>query len=355
MQLTKSLAKAARKMARGAKGGDYSAISRATQDVVNNFEVNPYNYLGVYTPVYDKEEKEYVWSKTENSSNSITFRSDKDGVDVIMTVSPNSWTGKFTTTDYDYDYDYTTGNYNEYDIVNHWTMKVPAKVTMNMGYQGVSAASAVVESNFDEAGHKLDIKASAKVANIIANAQISGTDSKISEIADATVGGTRIFYSVADVTGNGLCDRNKIENLFSKSENEIASEIDKLFTGATVKTNILERIQMETKCSSLKELVKTGDYDDEVQSEVNAFAAALNNSIKTNLYFGNTTYNQGALTWGVMPVSEYWYTYYEITPMVNLASGGSPISVKEFIDSDVLKGAVDAIESILNAYGKLFD
>ncbi|MDE6339608.1 MAG: hypothetical protein K2K97_07470 [Muribaculaceae bacterium] len=352
-QLAKSLARAARKMARGAKGGDFAAVPRAAQEVVYDLEVSPYAYTGVYTPVYDNEEEEFVWTRTADSANQIIFRSEKDGVDVVMTVSSNSWTGKFTTTDYDYDY--VNGNYQEYDIINNWTVRVPAQVNLNMGYRGESAASAVVVSNFNESGHTLEVKASAKLANIIANAQVSGTDTKVTEISDATVGGTRIFYSTAEVTGNGLCDRQKLENIFSQDQEVIAEQIDNLFTGATVKANILERIQLESKCSSLRELVKAGDYDDEVQAEVDAFANALNNAVKTNLYFGNTGYDQGSLTWGVMPVTDYWITYYEVSPMIQLASGGSPMSVEEFFDSDTLKGAIKAIEQIINAYGKLFD
>ena len=99
-----------------------------------------------------------------------------------------------------------------------------------------------------------------------------------------------------------------------------------------------------------------GNYDDGVKSEADAFAKALNDNVKTSLQFGNTSYEQGSLIWGVVPVNEGWgYTYYEVNPLVQLAGGGSPMSLEEFFESDTLSGAIDAIQRILEAYGKLFD
>lgn len=355
-EFAETFAKGARKMARALKNGNYAAAPRAAQDVVYDLNVNPYEYLGVYTPVYDADEEEYIWTRTADSPNAIIFKSERDAVEVVLTVSSNSWTGKLTTVDYGYGYNPSTGTYEEYDELTNWEIKVPAKATLNMGYRGESAASAVVESNYSETAHTLSVKASAKLANIVANVQASGTDTKVTEISDATVDGTRIMYTTAEVLGNGLCDGKKLNALFMQDWEQIAAQVDNIFTSATADANLLDRIQLNAKCESLKDFVLAGNYDDEVKSEADAFAKALNDNVKTSLQFGNTSYEQGSLIWGVVPVNEGWgYTYYEVNPLVQLAGGGSPMSLEEFFESDTLSGAIDAIQRILEAYGKLFD
>ena len=352
-----SVAKAARSMARAAQSGDYAAISRAVQHVSQSFDVNPRDYLGVYTPVYDREEEEYFWSKTAESSNAIIFRSAQDGVEVSLTVSPESWTGKFATSEYDYD-GYWDDQQNTWisqdtEITTNWTVNVPAKMTLAMVHNGVTAASAVVESNFNEGAHTFGVKTTATVANIQANAEVSGTDSKITEKCNATIGGTRLLYSVAEVTGANLCNRQVIEQIANAGQETAASQIDNLFKGATAKIDVLDRIQLNSTCSSLKQIVEGVDYDEERLSEANAFANALNNNIKTTIKFGNTDYEQGTVTWGTMPHTAWGYTWYDVTPLIKLADGSS-MSLGDFIDSDALNGSVSAIKGIIDTYRRAF-
>ena len=353
-----SVANAARAMAQGTRSGDYAAVSRAVQHVSQSFEVNPSQYLGVYTPVYDSEEKEYYWSKTAESSNAIIFRSEQDGVEVSLTVSPESWTGKFTTSDYDYD-GYWDDQQNTWvsqdtETTTHWTVSVPAKMTLAMVHNGVTAASAVVESNFNESAHTFTVNASVSVANIQANAQTSGTDSKIIEKCNANIGNTRVLYSVGEVNGSNLCDRQKIEQIANAGHQSAASQIDNMFKNANVKVDFLDRIQLTSTCSSLKQIVAASDYDDENLSEVNAFANALNSNVKTTLKFGNTDYEQGTVTWGAMNYNDYGYTWYEVEPMIKLA-GGSAMSLGDFIDSSAVSGSVTAINRIIETYCRAFN
>ena len=352
------MAMAARKMVRATASGDYVGLARAVEYISQDQNVNPYAALGIYTPVYNKEYDEYVWTRTADSSNSIVFRSEKDKTEVSLVVSRDSWTGKFDTTDWDYDYDYdpVTGEYNyyEYDITNHWTVRVPAKMTLDMKYSGSSAATAEVESNFDEAGHKFSVKATATVANITANVNTNGTDAKITEWCDVTIGGTRVLSSTGEVNGDGLCDRKKIEQMAEMSESQLVAQIDNIFKGANVKVDLLSRIQAEAKCSSLRDIISAADYDDEELSEVRAFVNALNKNFKTTLYFGNTSYEQGSLTWDYVNEKDWGYSWYEVVPMIQLAEGGSPMSLEDFFETGTLNDAAKTIQSIVDSYCRVF-
>ena len=348
-----SVSEAARAMAQGVRSGDYAAVSRAAQHISQSFDVNPRDYLGVYTPVYDSEEEEYFWAKTADSSNAIIFRSAQDGVEVSLTVSPESWTGKFTTSEYDYEYDYSTQTGTEYEITTNWTVAVPAKMTLAMVHNGETAASAVVESNFNESAHTFAVNASVSVANIQANAQTSGTDSKIIEKCNANIGNTRVLYSVGEVTGSNLCNRQVIEQIANSGKENAASQIDNLFKGATAKVDVLDRIQLNSTCSSLKQIVAAWGYDESDLSEVNALINALNSNVKTSLKFGNTDYEQGSVTWGAMNHTQWGYTWYDVEPMIKLADG-SAMSLGDFIDSGALNGSISAIESIIDTYRRAF-
>ena len=357
MGYSHALAKATRSMAQNTESGDYAGISRAVQQVSNSFTVNPRDYLGVYTPVYDDEEEEYVWAKTADSFNAIIFRSEKDRVEVSLTVSGESWTGKFDTVDYDYDGYWDDKNQvwvsNDTEITTHWNVNVPAKLTFVMSHNGDNAVSAVVESNYSESAHTFAVKSSAQLANISANAEVTGIDTSISEKCNASIGSSRVLYSVAEVKGTNLCNRQMLEQLGNAGPDAIASQIDNLFKGATAKVDLLDRIQISSSCSSLKAIVANGDYDEEVLQEVNAFAAALNSSVTTTLNFGNTDYEQGTITWGAMPHTSWGYTWYDVEPMVALA-GGSAMSFGDFIDSGALNGSINAIKGIVNTYRGAF-
>ncbi|WP_295730549.1 hypothetical protein [uncultured Muribaculum sp.] len=355
-----------RAIARAVESGDYAGISRAVQQVTNNASFNPYTYRGVYTPVYDAEEDEYAWVKTLESENAIIFRSEQDRVEVSLTMSGDTWTGKFTTNEYDYDYDYdpNTGDYNytEYDITTHWTVNVPAKMTFVMSHNGQAAASAVVESNYNEGGHTFAIKTSVSVANIQTNGDVSGTDSKVTEKCSATVGSTRVLYSVGEVNGSGLCDRNKIDQLVNAGHVAASAQVDNIFKGATAKVDIIDRIQLNSTCSSLKQIVANGGYNEDVEDEVRAMATALNNNVKTTLKFGNTDFEQGTITWKCMPHSytsgwgeewEYTYTWYQADPVITL-SDGVDMSLGSFMESGSMQSVVRTLESIRDTYMRAF-
>ncbi len=226
-------------------------------------------------------------------------------------------------------------------------------MTMAMTYNGQTAASAVVESNVNVAAHNFSIKTSAYVANIQANAETIGTDSKIVENASAHIGTTRVFYSTGEVKGSSLCDMQKIEQLGNLSQSQIAAQIDNLFSGATAKADFLDRIQVSASCNSLRDMVANGDFDDENLALTNAFVKAINDNVKTTLCFGNTSYEQGTLTWAAMPHEEWSYTWYEIQPMVKLA-GCQAMSLEGVLESGMLNGSLEAIQSIVETYMRAF-
>lgn len=342
----------ARAIARAVETGDYAEISRAVQYITEDESVNPYEYRGVYTPVKG-EYGDYEWVKTLESSNAIIFRSEEDRVEVSLTMSGESWTGKLTTNDYDGYWDDVKNEYIDQEITTHWTMTIPAKMTLVMSSNGQTAASAVVESNYNEGGHTFAIKTTVSVANIQANGEVSGTDSKISEKCSAVIGNTRVLYSVGEINGTGLCDRQKLEQLAEAGHEAASAQIDNIFKGATAKVDVLDRIQLNSTCSSLRQIVANGNYDESVKSEVNALATAINNNVKTTLKFGNTDFEQGTVTWTAVPHTSWGYTWYDVAPVIKLADGAA-MSLEGFMETSSMKSVVRTFESICDTYMNAF-
>lgn len=286
-------------MAKGARG-ELDYLTRAAY--VYTYNINFDRFAGKYEP----DSRSERWLHTADSKDIIFLFTDKDLRPCELRIyKDGNGTSDFTIdyTDEDY-YD----NYSEHYIYN---LSIPHTVKAELKQNGKVIASSKVTSKIDLNGHKISAAAEAEVANIKATVSLSGDDKKITAEADIKIDGSTKCSTKATINGNGLCDRDNIEDLIDSEWN--SSLVAATFKDGTCNADMLGKVQVTGTITYTPDIIDALDqdwssyeYDNTTQAEVACRRACrvLNDNIKAYLRFNGKSKNQAELTF--QPYLDSW-------------------------------------------------
>lgn len=246
-----------------------------------------------YTGVYEPNLRTGCWERTGNS-NDVVFLCKVNGQDFEIKAAPSNGTWVLELDD----------NY-----------EIPLSVTTTLTYGGKKLASTVVESKYDQRGHKAFLKISAQAANIAVSTDLDGDDSHLTEKAYATVDGKCLIDATMTVKGNNLCDMYAYASL----EDAGPAQLEAMFKSATFSVNILDRVFFNGSGSNIVKLTDAfgfyGDQSDgnrkEVVNECRKACNVIEDNLKAEVKFAGSNEVQGRLVFEpyVYEYGSYWDVY----------------------------------------------
>ncbi len=339
------LAEMAKSFVIGLSTGDPGSLSRAANTFVTRYEISFDKLKGVYTP----DTRNQVW-KRDPSGNDIVFRFGT--TEFKVQVSGGNWDIEFADS-YDDWWDDAT-------YVEEYKVTVPKNIVMTVTDSGKELVKSVVETNLDINGHNFHVKTSLRAANITLDALVDGNNNLISESQSMTVGGQRFLTTVTSVNGSHLCDMEYLSEIFDEDVESAVSKIDNTFGKGVTSVNICDRVQIKAEISKIGTLMAAGSYDSYTYYNKNAendavkFASSLNNNVKAQMYFGNTSVAQADMQW-----QKCYYEYYAgvgdwyVEPVI-VFGDGSRFTFEEYFDESRFANAENKFLSLVYLYESLW-
>ena len=312
---------------------DPSYLTRAAVDYVYNIDFE--NFKGIYQP------GKYEWEKI-GDSNDVIFKFTGitgQNCELKATGSSNYYDTSFEWTDEDYYYGSDTSQYN---------FHVPAQVNVTLSEGNTKLATCQVNSKVNFASHNFTVDCQVKVANITAEAKTEGNDSKVTETATTTVNGTKYIYDYAVATGSHLCDIDFYNKNFGNNS-DYATAFSQMFSQGEATVNVLDKVSVDGTIQYTYALYDAlGLYADSVV-EAEAYVALLNNNIKGQVRYNNTTTVQATIGWSYTAEKYSWGTEYQIEPQLIFPDGTSYYFTKYF------ETGFSGVENLWNSLTKKYE
>lgn len=291
---------------------DPSYLTRAAVYYVYNIDFE--NFKGIYQP------GEYEWEKV-GSSNDVIFKfTGPTGQDCELKASGSS-------NYYDTTFEWTDDYYD--DETYQYNLHVPAQVNVTLTEGGTQLATAQVNSNVNFAAHNFTVDCQVKVANITANAKTEGTDSKVTENATTTVNGTKYITNFAVATGNHLCDIDFYNKNFG-DDSDLASAFSQMFSQGEATVNVLDKVSVDGTIQYTYAMYEALGLEPDSAAEAEAYVTLLNNNIKGQVRYNNTTTVQATVGWSYTAEKYSWGTEYHIEPELVFPDGTTYYFTKYF-------------------------
>lgn len=334
--------------------GDLDALTRAAMTYSYTLKFD--RFAGVYEP----ESKSEKWVKTGDSKDIIFKFTNQSNQPVEMKVSQSggSYDVDFSVMDWDYD------SYEEYEIQYNYFLSVPKNVTASLIENGKELANSTVVSSVDVKGHKINADVNATLMNIKALCKVDGNDSKVEARAEFFVSGNKVADSYATITGNHLCDKTKYESFEDMDDDQIESELAKMFKTGDCSGNLLDKVQVYGQMEYYRELASDLDsywdeYDfnskDQAQKACQTVCDRLNKNVRTQLRYNKTATDQATIQF--VPFFYQWGSseqYWECYVSANLLF---PDKTTYNIDSyfDRFTNVTNKWNSLISAYEKIWN
>lgn len=344
-----------RQLAKAAKG-DVDALTRAANSYSYNIKFD--RFAGIYEPVSSREE----WVKTGNS-NDIIFRfTNKSAQPVELKISQSGGVSdlEYSYSEWDWEYDYNIGDYKEIEEKYTYYLSIPKNVTTTLTENGSSLANATVISSIDVKGHTLSANIDATLMNLRATAKVAGNDSKVEARTELYVSNEKIASAYATLEGSGLCDLDRYEKMEDLDDDDLYSELAKMFKSGDCGLDMLGEVQVYGQGTYYREMpldldgwFDKWDYESQAAALQGCQDACdrLNKSIKMQLRYNNTSTDQATAFF--QPAFDDWgYGWEYYTDCVLLFPDDTKYSVEEYFKNfTTVSGKFD---SLLDAYQKIW-
>lgn len=321
---------------RAVGSADASYLTRVAVDYVYN--INFENFKGIYQP------GKYEWEKI-GDSNDVIFRFtgvNGQNCELKATGSSNYYDTSFEWTEDDY--------YG--DEITQYNFHIPAQVKVTLTEGNTQLAECQVNSNVNFAYHNFTIDCQVKVANITAEAKTEGNDSKVTETATTTVNGTKYIYDYAVATGNHLCDINFYNKNFGNNE-DYATAFSQMFSKGEATVNVLDKVSVDGTIQYTYALYDALGLSPDSAVEAETYVALLNNNIKGQVRYNNTSTVQATVGWSYTAEKYSWGTTYQIEPQLIFPDGTSYYFTKYFESG--FSGVENLWNSLTRKYEAMWD
>ena len=339
---------------RKALKGDLSALTRAGQ--VYTYNLKFADYTGIYTAQGN------VWRKTSDSDH-IEFRfSDQTGQNCVLKVTASSDYSNINFDIEDYDYFWDGSQYVEENWTDEYRIQVPRTVNVALTQGSNTIASSEVKSNINLQNHTFTADVTANVANLSANAHISGNNISANTTVKGYVGGTELVNAEATLNGSRLCDYEYLQSILD-DENEEA--IANLFSNANATGTILNKIRVSASASmnaSLRHVLAADSYwsvydgysIQEARNEANTYITHLRNAFNNKVCFNNLNTERASIDyiakqWG--SESEWWDI--EVVPVIAFPDG-TTYEFEEYFETG-FDGVASVFENLVDSYYRLWN
>ena len=320
-------------LSKGVASSDPSYLTRAIVDYVYN--INFENFKGIYEP------GKYEWEKTADSNDVIFRFTGINGQECELKAAGSS-------NYYDTSFEWTEEDRYYGDESSQYNFHVPAQVKVTLKEGNTQLAECQVTSNVNFASHNFTVDCQVKVANITAEAKTEGNDSKVTETATTTVNGTKYIYDYAVVTGSHLCDIDFYNKNFGNNDN-YASAFSQMFTKGEATVNVLDKVSIDGTIQYTYAMYDAlGLYADSAV-EAETYVALLNNNIKGQVRYNNTTTVQATIGWSYTTEKYSWGTEYYIEPQLVFPDGTSYYFTKYF------ETGFSGVENLWNSLTKKYE
>lgn len=291
-----------------------------------------------YSGVYEPNDDDRIWERTGDNDN-LVFKFSHYGAacELKVVASNDKWSVNIGSED---------------------TVEVPKTLTITLTEGNSTLLSSTVKSDYNASSHTLNANTNTTVANINVTAVVNGTDSKITANQTFTIGGKTIQTAQATITGNNLCDRNKIEDAI---ENEDENALKTFFTNATGESDILGRVQIKAEVTSLYQLVKADDdrwdayeeagWSNSAEEEIEkTYANTMNNYVKCSFYFAGKSEKQGDIIFKAIPEEYYSYTYWDTYMVLQFSSDNSTYEFEQYFGDGNFHSTETLFTDIVDTY-----
>ena len=321
-----------RSMARAAASADPSSLTRAVYEYV--YDINFNNFKGIYEP------GNYEWEQV-GESNDVVFRfTNAKGQNCELKAVGSS-------TEYNTSVDWTEDKwFGEESYQYNFT--IPAEVSLTLTENGTQLVTAKVISNVNFAGHNFSINTEVKAANIIATAQTTGNDSKVTETAETKVGGQLYISETAVVNGSHLCDLDFYQKNFG-DDGDAKAALSQLLRNGEAQVNVINKVYVDGIINYSNALYDAlGLYADTAQ-EAESYVTLLNQNIIGRVRYNNTTTVQAKVTWSYTTEKYGNYVEYYIEPQLEFPDGTTYYFSKYF------ESGFDGVETLWNNLTKKYE
>lgn len=338
--------------------GDMDGLTRAA--ISYSYTLKFDRFVGIYEPNTKKGE----WVKTGDSKDVVFKFTNKAAQPVELKVSQGGgiYDLDFTLTDWNYNYNYETESYEEYEEKYNYFLSVPKNVEVTLKENGKELANSNIVSNIDVRGHILSAQIVATLMNLKAEVNVSGNDNKVEANTTFYVSGEKVGNAYATVNGSHLCDKSKYESFEEMEDDEIESELTKMLKNGNCAVDLLGKVQVYGQVTYYKEMPSdlsgyfdNYDYDtkEQARNECQRACNRLNDKVKTQLRYNNTSTDQATLQF-IPEFDEWYYGYWEYYVTCNLLF---PDKTSYSIDSyfDNFTNVSNKWDTLLDAYEKIWD
>lgn len=323
-----------------AANGDFDAFTRAA--VTYTYNINFDKFKGEYEPSRGS------WGLVKSSDDIVFKFKDFDSTNCELRITREGGNSEVNVEIYE--------SYQYYDDEKYiYNISIPHTIKAELKQGGKVLASTTVTSSIDIDGHKFEANVTAEAANIKVLAAVKGTDSKIAATTELHVNGASKATAYATINGNGLCDKNKIEDLIDSEFN--SHILSSMLTDASAGADVLGKVQAYAQAKYDSELV---DYLDEYwdsyeydsqQAALSACESAcnkLNQNIQGQIRFNNTSTDQATMLFQPSlyksSMSDYWE--YTVSPVLYFPQDESTISIEDYFSK---------FTSVKNKWNSLLD
>lgn len=312
-------------------------------------------HLGLVSGEYTPDSATRRWKKTKDSKN-LVFSFPYNGKTAELKVAPSDGTWKFTTDDV--------------------TVTIPERIDITLASGGKSMASGVVKSKYNKTGHSLTLEVTMTVANLSVSMTVDGKDSKISAIANASVGGKEVLGSTTVVNGSHMLDPDYLDKLLitERDEYDEWTEVDmeqltKMLSSAASEINILDRVRFSANVKSVKNILSEGDYyfgsedfdsKEKAKKECQKWCDNILQNVDNNIYLAGSKVSSVTIKLSPKLSEEdygWGYTYWEWypEPLLSFAADGSSYSFADYFDGTGFSSLESQVRSLLESYAKIWN
>ncbi len=337
------LQKAAASYAKAAAESDYTAMSRATTELVYN--------LARFKGLYQANPNTRKWDKIEDRDH-IDFRFWMGSTEHNLTLQGygGSWSDSYTNTQHTY------------------LVEMPKNMTLNM-YSGstqpyTSLMNATITSDVKN-NEYANIKVNGAFANLVIETSIRATSTKITEntVVSAEYSGnrprTQLVASETTISGHDLCNANVWDKIIQdKNDQHKSSLIGDIVNLCENTLMVLDRVQLKSSASDVTALI---DYTDGYWDKTNSpnpeqsskdAASYLSGTYTTKMYYaGDSKLLRGTIGWEAYQASDVpSYEEWAIRPTITLSSDGSVTDFEAFFGKGRFLSVERKFQDLMNGY-----
>lgn len=331
----------ARNLAEGLSSGNPSKIRSGASTYIYEFG----KYTGIYEPGSTK------WLRS-GSSKDIVFKFVSNGKDCELIIKAEGQNAdvKYEDNDNYYEED------NETIIV-----KLPKTITFELKNGTEKVAYGTINVNVDQAARTASINTDVTVANLRLLVDTSATDTELSETETMIVAGTPFVTYKTSLSGNGLCDQNRWEEI---ENNPNANKYNNMFKNGNASVDLLGKVQIKSKVSgagSLYEAMQDGTYFDsydyssqkEAKRACQELCDVMNQYIVANMYYNNSNSVEGSVVF--QPALYDYYYDWEYSPEVTVVfADDSRYSIDEYFDTFSFESVEKQFEILKSNYERIW-